>query len=112
MAAAGLASVLALGGCSSDDPAPTQGTDSASVTLTFADGEAPAPERVDVAVGEKVEIVVKSDEAGELHVHTEPEQELEYSEGTTTLTLTIDEPGVYEVESHELEATVLQLEVS
>lgn len=112
LAAAGIVTTLALGGCGSDEPSSqAQGSDT-SVTLTFADGEAPTPERVDVAAGEPVEIVVKADEAGELHVHSDPEQELEYDEGTTTLTLTIDEPGVYEVESHDLEQTVLQLEVS
>jgi hypothetical protein len=54
---------------------------------------------------------VTSDEAGELHVHSDPEQTLSYDEGTTTLELTVDQPGVVEVERHEPEALVLQLEV-
>ena len=61
--------------------------------------------------GEEIEIVIKSDEAGEPHVHSEPEQVLEDAAGTTNLTLTIDEPGVVDVERHEPEALVLQLEV-
>lgn len=113
LAVAALVTVLALGGCS-DEPSEAQGSSSgsASVTLTFADGEAPAPQRLQADVGEEIEIVVKADEAGELHVHTNPEQELQYNSGTTTLMLTVDEPGVVEVESHDLEVTVLQLEVS
>lgn len=108
---AALVTVLALAGCS-EEPSEAQGTSPTSVTLTFEDGEAPAPERVEAGVGEEIEIIVKSDTAGELHVHADPEQELEYTAGTTTLTLTVDQPGVVEVESHELETTVLQLEVS
>ena len=111
LAVVALVSVVTLGGCS-EEPSEAQETGPSSVTLTFEDGKAPPPERVEVGVGEEVEIVVKSDTEGELHVHTNPEQELQYTAGTTTLTLTVDVPGVVEVESHELEATVLQLEVS
>ena len=102
---------LLLAGCAEDPPEPRQ-SGSESVTLTFEGGEEPPVERVEVGVGEEVELVVKSDEPGTLHVHSDPEQELPYTAGTTTLTLTVDEPGVVDVESHELEATVLQLEVS
>ena len=44
-------------------------------------------------------------------MHSSPEQELEYDAGTTTLELTIDQPGVVDVESHDLEKTIVQLEV-
>ena len=44
-------------------------------------------------------------------MHSKPEQELEYGEGTTTLPLTIDKPGVVDVESHDLEKVIVQLEV-
>ena len=44
-------------------------------------------------------------------MHSEPEQELEYDAGTTTLDLTIDRPGVVEVESHTLDQVIVQLEV-
>ena len=37
-----------------------------------------------MSAGEEVELVVKSDEPGELHVHADPEQVLEYAAGTTT----------------------------
>jgi len=111
LAVAALVTVLALAGCS-EEPSEAQGTSPTSVTLTFEDGEAPPPERVEVGVGDEVELVVKSDTEGSLHVHTDPEQEFDYGPGTTTFTLTVDQPGVVEVESHELETTVLQLEVS
>ena len=55
---------------------------------------------------------MKADEPGELHVHSSPEQELEYGAGTTTLKLTLDQPGVVDVESHDPKAVIVQLEVS
>jgi hypothetical protein len=56
--------------------------------------------------------VVKSDAEGEIHVHSDPEHEYEYGAGTTTLpAFTIDRPGIVEVESHELDKTIVQLEV-
>ena len=72
----------------------------------------PNGERVEVERGQEIELVVKSDEPGELHVHSTPEQELEYGAGTTNLTLVIDEPGVVDVEAHDLEVVIVQLEVS
>ena len=44
-------------------------------------------------------------------MHTFPDQTLDYGVGTTTRTLTIDEPGVVEVEDHETGLVVVQLEV-
>jgi hypothetical protein len=80
--------------------------------ITF-DGASVSPsgKRVEVAAGEPVELVVTADAPGEIHVHSSPEQELEYDAGTTTLELTIDQPGVVDVESHDLEKTIVQLEV-
>ena len=108
-----LTALLSLTGCGSDDPQEvTEPTaDSARIELTFEGSEAPATERVQVEPGEEIELVVKSDEAGELHVHTDPEETLPYAAGTTTFTLTIEEPGVVDIERHEPEALVLQLEV-
>ena len=54
-----------------------------------------------------------ADAAGEIHVHRTPEQEYVYGNGTTTLKLTpIDRPGVVEVETHDPQLVVVQLEVS
>ena len=44
-------------------------------------------------------------------MHSTPEQEIDYDAGTTEHEITIDRPGVVEVESHEPDSIVLQLEV-
>lgn len=104
-----------LAGCGSEQPGTggSSGEDGPrSIEITFAHGSVtPDGERVEVEAGEPIELVVKSDEPGELHVHSTPEQELEYGAGTTTLQLTLDRPGVVDVESHHPEAVVVQLEV-
>jgi len=107
-----LCAATLLTGCGEDEPVATPPT-SESIEITFSgDSVTPNGERVEVERGQEVELVVKSDEPGELHVHSTPEQELEYGAGTTNLTLTIDEPGVVDVEAHDLEVVVVQLEVS
>lgn len=104
-------SLSLLAGCG-DDEEPSGDTSAETIEVTFSgDSVTPSGERVEVDAGEEIEFVVKADEPGSLHVHSNPEQELEYGAGTTNLTLTIDEPGVVEVEAHELEVVVVQLEV-
>lgn len=82
------------------------------IEIAFADGEVePNGERVEVGVGQPVDLVVTADEPGSLHVHSDPEAELPYDVGTETFEIQIDRPGVVEVESHELDQVVVQLEV-
>ena len=111
--AAGL--VLTLVGaaaCGEDEETGNTTQDPEVIEITFeGDTVTPAGDRVNVDVGQSVELVVKADAAGEIHVHSDPEQELSYGEGTTTLTLTIDDPGIVDVESHDLGQVVVQLEV-
>lgn len=123
---------LVLSGCSEDaDPTgPVGETTSPESTETPSDTgspEAPAAqvieitvsgdtvepngERVDAAVGEEIVLRVTSDAPGEIHVHSTPEQELSYEAGTTDLPLTIDQPGLVDVESHTLDLVIVQLEV-
>jgi hypothetical protein len=45
-------------------------------------------------------------------VHSSPEQEIEFDKGTSTKELTIDQPGIVDVEDHALEQVIVQLEVS
>jgi hypothetical protein len=71
----------------------------------------PAGERVQVTAGEPVHIVVVSDRERELHVHSSPEQQLAYVAGTTELDVTIDKPGIVEIEDHVAEVLIVQLEV-
>lgn len=110
-----LAAVLAsITACGDDDTSP--GSDASSRTKVIAveiegDSVTPNGDRVEVAVGQEIELKVTADAPGEIHVHSSPEQELEYDEGVTTLELApIDKPGIVEVESHTLEKTIVQLE--
>ena len=103
-----------LAGCGDDTgSASGSGDDTATVEITFSEGSVtPKGERIEVEAGQPVELVVKADEPGELHVHSTPEEELEYGAGTTTLKLTLDQPGVVDVESHDPKVVIVQLEVS
>ena len=56
--------------------------------------------------------MVTADEPGEIHVHSTPETSFAYEAGTETFKLQISRPGVVEVESHDLEKIIVQLEVS
>ncbi len=67
--------------------------------------------RVETKVGQLVTLTITSDVAGELHVHSVPEQEVAYAAGMTEHEITIAQPGVVEVESHDPSSIVLQLEV-
>lgn len=110
-----LCAIPVLAGCGDDTSESSASSDDTSkrVNIEFSHGSVtPKGQRVEVTAGQPVELVVKADEPGELHVHSSPEQELEYGAGTTTLKLTIDQPGVVDVESHHPEIVVVQLEVS
>ena len=88
------------------------GGDTVSVEVTReSDTFTPNGERVEMAVGQTLVLQVTADEAGELHVHSTPEQDLAYEAGTSEHEITIDRPGVVEVESHDPDSIVLQLEV-
>jgi len=115
-----LALVLGLTACGdggdADPPATTQGSstdgDSVAVTVTReGDTFTPNGERVELGVDQTLVLTVTADEAGEFHVHSTPEQEIEYDAGTSEHEITIDRPGVVEVESHDPASIVLQLEV-
>jgi hypothetical protein len=98
-----------------DTPATDGGPDLATKTINITiegDTITPNGDRVEVKVGQPIELVVKADGPGEIHVHSDPEQEFEYAAGTSTFPMTaIDRPGIIEVESHSLEKTIVQLEV-
>jgi uncharacterized protein YcfL len=124
---------LALSGCaSSDEPAAEDTPASAPASSAPASSAAPSPsedsgssieikiegddiepsgERVQAKVGEPITLHITSDRDAELHVHSSPEQEIEVKAGESTKTITIDTPGIVEVEEHHSETVVLQLEV-
>jgi hypothetical protein len=107
--------LLGLTACGDDESgSPGNGGDPATIEVTF-DGDAVTPngERVEVGTGQPVELDITADAAGEIHVHSDPEQTLEYDEGTSTVEIEpIDQPGVVDVESHDLGVVIVQLEVS
>jgi uncharacterized protein YcfL len=78
------------------------------------DGDSVEPNgaRVEAHVGEPITLQITSDREGELHVHSTPEQEIPFDNGTTEAELTIDRPGVVEVEDHHSGLVIVQLEVS
>lgn len=82
------------------------------VDITFdGDDVTPNGERIDAEVGEPVTLNIDADAAGELHVHSTPEQEIAYDAGTSTHEVTFDQPGIVDIESHNLEKIVVQVEV-
>lgn len=116
--AAVLACALALTSACSEDGSGGDGdngttTADGPIEITFSDGEvSPNGKRVEATVGEPITFEITADEPGELHLHSDPEQEIPYDEGTTTEEVTIDRPGTVEVESHELDLVIVQLQVN
>ncbi len=85
------------------------------VTITEKGGQIdPVGEVVKASTGQQIRLVVTSDAPDELHVHSDPEHEFVIPAGADQkrYTFTIDTPGTVVVESHELEVTVLKLEIS
>jgi len=103
---------LALSACG-DDQGSTTPPAPKTIQVTFSgDTVTPNGERVEVERGQSVELVITADAPGEIHVHSTPEQEIEYDAGTSTQTIDgIDRPGIVDVESHDLDQVIVQLEV-
>jgi hypothetical protein len=92
----------------SDGTTPTK-----HIEVTF-DGNDVTPNgvRIQVQVGQRIELDVTADTPGEIHVHSDPEQEFEYDAGSSTIELKpIKTPGVVEVESHTFDKVLFQLQV-
>ena len=125
---------LLLSGCSSDEPSgsgkpkaakstatadasakakPTKKNPSGTtIDITFK-GDTVDPNGVQkkVKAGKPTTLHIVADKPGELHVHSSPEQQVAYDAGTSDKKLTIDRPGIVEVESHNLDKLVVVLEV-
>jgi hypothetical protein len=109
-----VACTVGLSACGDDDSSgDSKDLPTKTINVTISgDSVTPNGDRVEVKVNQPIELVVKADAAGEIHVHSSPEKELEYGVGTTTLPpFEIDKPGIVVVESHALEKTIVQLEV-
>ena len=113
VAVVGCLTWTAISGCGATDDATTDGASPVVIDIAISESTvSPNGKRVAVDVGQRVDLVVRAEESGELHVHTRPEaQEFSYEPGTTTFMLEIDSPGVVEVESHDLDKIIVQLEV-
>ncbi|GHJ57663.1 hypothetical protein NOK12_01820 [Nocardioides sp. OK12] len=114
-ALAALVLPLALVACGSDEPdSGADGTqEPVAIEITVEDGAiTPKGDRIEVGVGDEVVFTVTSDVAGSVHVHSTPEATFDYTEGTTEETLTFERPGVVEVEAHDPDQLIVQLEVS
>ena len=113
-AAATVLSVLALVSACGDDGGGSSSSEPEVIQVTVEGGEVtPAGERIEVGVDQPVDIVITSDEAGELHVHSSPETTAEFAAGENDpIELQFDRPGVVEVELHEpFEGPVVSLQV-
>jgi len=110
---AGLALIAGLSACGDDSGAKDGDKgDPVTIDITFKDGSVtPNGDRIDVKVGQPIDLVVTADEPGEIHMHTDPEQELAYDAGTKTFKVEVDRPGVVVVESHALDKTIVSLKV-
>jgi hypothetical protein len=116
-AAVPLAVLLALAGCSSgSSKASTGASDGGTRTtihITVKDGHVtPNGDRVEAPVGKPITLHIEADSAGQIHVHSTPEQEIDFPKGTSTKRLTIDKPGIVDVEDHALDQVIVQLQVS
>ncbi len=113
-----LLTLLSLTACSDDSGSTgstgsTGGGGKVTIDITVKDGKVtPHGDRVKAKVGQPVTLNIDADTSGEIHVHSSPEQEIEFDKGTSTKKLTIDQPGIVDVEDHALEQVIVQLEVS
>lgn len=92
-------------------PSPTDEASGQQVEVDLTGGGTPDAQSVEVTSGEPVTLVVEADTAGELHVHSTPEQDLDYPAGRSEHQLTLDRPGVVDVESHDLGVVLVRFEV-
>lgn len=110
--------LLGTTGCSRG-PGAAAADDGVVVEVMIEDGRArPAGDRVDVPTGETVELVVMADSAGLIHVqHGEGDEDddqgrqIEYQPGTTTFALEMGRTGTVDVELHDPDQLLVQLEV-
>jgi PBP1b-binding outer membrane lipoprotein LpoB len=112
-----LAVLLTLAGCSSGSSKASSGASpggtGTTVHITIKDGKVtPNGDRIKASVGKPITLHIEADSAGQIHVHSTPEQEIDFPKGTSTQRLTIDQPGVVDVEDHALDQVIVQLQVS
>ncbi|MGN6246132.1 MAG: cupredoxin domain-containing protein [Motilibacteraceae bacterium] len=90
----------------------SDGASVAAISVSIAGGKvSPAPDRIQVKTGTTVTLTVTSDVADQVHVHG-IDKEFDVGPGVPgSITFTVTDPGVYEVETHESGKTLFQLVV-
>ena len=108
-----LLAVIALSACGTSDKASSESSEVVDTIDITIEGDTVEPngKRFEVAVNEPVTLVIDSDVAGELHIHSRPEQEVAFEAGTSEHELTFDKPGIYPAESHDLHKVIVEFEV-
>lgn len=99
----------------SEEPAPEPEPEPEGVVvdITIEGGTVtPAGDRIQVDVGETVVLAISADAPGELHAHTTEELYLDYPAGESEQEIVLDQPGIVEVESHDLGVVIVQLQAS
>jgi plastocyanin len=91
----------------------TPAADVAEIRVTVTGGEvSPRPSVHKIRLGQTVRLTVTADEADEVHVHGY-ERELKVAPGRpATVEFRADQPGRFEVETHESSLQLLRLQVS
>jgi hypothetical protein len=103
----------ASGSSGSDASPPAEDTDPlVEITVSVQDGRvSPKPRRVEVEKDSQIRLLVTCDVDDEVHVHGFDIEEPLEAGRTTTVEFVVNEDGVFEVETHESELELLQLEV-
>jgi plastocyanin len=98
---------------STDSPGDVETEDDAvEIEIEIENGRVtPSGRRVDVQVGERIRFKVDSDVADELHVHSTPEHTFAVQPGDDDkeFEFTLNQPGVVDVELHELGDVIVSI---
>ena len=113
------AGALVLAGCGSSSTGGAGSGSSAStssavkvIDIRYSHGQiTPAPGKIEVAIGTRVQINVTSDVPEEVHNHYDDKLAEVAAGGTAVFTFTATQPGVYEVELHHANKVLMQLQV-
>jgi hypothetical protein len=92
--------------------APVEPRPDRTLEIVISHGKvSPAPGRTGLRKGQRIELRVRTDRADTLHVHGYDKEARLPAGRTTTLTLTADRTGLFEVETHESDLLLTQLVV-
>lgn len=90
----------------------TPAADAKTIAITLqGDTVSPTGTGVEVTKNQPIVLEITADKAGELHVHSSPEKHIDFPAGQSRVMLTIDQPGVVDIEDHALDKLIVQLEV-